>query len=68
MSSKATSAAEKLLEECGISETLELPLEVIVRSKNVILQEEAIDGADGRILMKDNLAVITIDSKIEFEK
>lgn len=67
MSTRATLAAQKLLEECGLCEPLELSLEVIVRSKNVILQEEEIDGADGRILMNDDLAVITIDSNIKFE-
>jgi Zn-dependent peptidase ImmA (M78 family) len=64
--SRATAAAEKLLAECGIVDPLEIPIEIIVRSKNIILKEDDIEGADGRILIKGDSAVITINSNIDF--
>ena len=65
--SRAIAAANKLLSECGIVDPLQLPIEVIVRSQNIILREDDIDGADGRILIDGDSAVITIDSKISYE-
>ena len=67
MSNRAITAAKKLFKECGIDDPLRLPLEIIVCSKNIILKEEDIDGADGRILIGKDSAVITINSKIEFK-
>jgi Zn-dependent peptidase ImmA (M78 family) len=64
--SKAVLAVNKVFEECGITDPLQLPLEVIINSKNIIIKEEVIDGADGRILMKDNSGVITLNSNINF--
>lgn len=65
--SKAIAAVKRVYEECGISDPSDLPLDVIINSKNIIIKEEAIDGADGRILMKEGSAIITINSAINFE-
>lgn len=64
--SKAIAAVKRIYEECGIIDPLQLPLEVIINSKNIIIKEEEIDGADGRILMKGNSGIITLNSSIDF--
>lgn len=66
MLSKAVLAVKRLYEECGLIDPLDLSLETILNSKNIILKEEEMDGADGRIIMKENSAVITVNSKIDF--
>lgn len=64
--SKAVNAVKKLYNECGIKDPLELSIETIVASKNILIKEEEIDGADGRILMNEDSGVITLNSSIEF--
>ena len=65
--SKVISAVKKIYDECGITDPLQLPIEVIINSKNIIIKEEEIDGAEGRILMTENSGIITLNSCIEFE-
>lgn len=67
MKGRGTIAAYDLREECGIHDPFQLPLEIIISSKNIICKEEEIDGADGRILMSKDSAIITINSKIEIK-
>lgn len=62
-----TATAKKLLCECGVIDPIQMPIEIIVRSKNIILKEEDIGGSDGRILIHGDMAVITINSNISFE-
>jgi Zn-dependent peptidase ImmA (M78 family) len=64
--STAVSAVKRIYNECGIYSPLELPIEIIINSKNIIIKEEEIDGADGRIIMKGNSGIITVNSSIEF--
>jgi Zn-dependent peptidase ImmA (M78 family) len=63
---KAIAAVKKVYDECGVTDPLQLPIEVIIGSKNILIKEEEIDGADGRILMTGNSGVITLNSKIDF--
>jgi len=63
---KAIIAVKKIYEECGITDPLQLSIETIIGSKNIIIREASIDGADGRILMKENSGIITVDSSITF--
>ena len=65
--SRPAAIAKNLLAECGIVDPIQMPIEVIVRSKNIILKEEDIGGSDGRILIVGDAAVITINSKISFD-
>lgn len=58
-------AAHNIYEECGIQDPLDLPIEEIIASKNIIIKEEPIDGSDGRILMRENSGIITINSRVE---
>lgn len=57
-------AALKVLDESGITEPLQLSLETILNSRNLMVKEEEIDGADGRIVMNENSGIITVNSKI----
>lgn len=59
-------AVDRIYEECGIIDPLQIPIEVIINSKNIIIKEEKIDGADGRILMNGTSGIITLDSSITF--
>lgn len=59
-------AAKNLYHECGITDPLMLPIEEIIGSKNIIIKEEPIDGADGRILMKENSGIITVNSSVDY--
>ena len=63
--SRAIVAAQKLSWECGLRDPLQLPIKTIVQSLGIVYKEEEIDGADGRILIKKNSAVITVNSRIE---
>jgi Zn-dependent peptidase ImmA (M78 family) len=64
--SKAISAVKQIYDECGITDPLQLPIEVIINSKNIIIKEEQIDGAEGRILMNENSGIITVNSSIDY--
>ncbi len=63
---KVISAVQKLYNECGITEPLELPIETIISSKNILIKEEQIDGAEGRILMNQDSGIITLNSNINY--
>jgi Zn-dependent peptidase ImmA (M78 family) len=64
--SNPIAAVKKIYDECGITDPFQLPIEVIISSKNILIKEEEIEGADGRILMKANSGVITLNSSIHF--
>jgi len=62
---KALVAVNRVYEECGIEDPTQLPIEVIIKSKNIIIKEERIEGAEARILMKGNSGIITLNSTID---
>lgn len=64
--SNAIAAVKRIYDECGITDPLQLPIEVIINSKNIIIKDEEIDGADGRIIMKENSGIITLNSSIDY--
>ena len=64
--SKAIAAVKRLYDESGIEGPLDLPIETIIASKNILVKEEPIDGAEGRIIMKENSGIITINSAVDF--
>jgi hypothetical protein len=64
MSSKALAAVSKVYAECGITSPFEIPLETIISSRNIIIREEVLEGAEARILMNENSGIITIDNRI----
>lgn len=65
MSVKSLTAVKKVYEECGITDPFQLTLETIIGSKNIIIKEEKIEGAEARIVMNENSGIITINSDID---
>ena len=65
MSSAAITAVKRIYDECGITNPLQIPIETVIGSKNIIIKEEDIDGSEGRIIMKDDSAIITISTRVE---
>lgn len=66
MKNKAAIAVERVYDECGIDDPSQLPIETIISSKNIFLKEEVIEGSEGRIIMSEQSAIISINSKIEY--
>lgn len=65
---KATIAAQRVLEECGLDSPLELSLEDIALARGVTaVQPIKIDGAQGRIIWNDDDALISYSDKIDNE-
>ena len=56
------SAAERLLQELGITEPQEIDLEAIAYYVNARVKYRKLDGCEARIVGKDNEAIITINS------
>lgn len=68
ISNRTKNAINKLLEECGINYITEIPLELLIAGRGIILRYSDLKAADGRIVFGENgLAVVTINSKIEYE-
>lgn len=63
---KAEVAVKRVYAECGITDPLQLSIETIIESKNIMIREDPLEGADGRILMKGDRAVITLNSQINY--
>jgi hypothetical protein len=65
---RAVKSAQRVLEACGLDHPLEIPLEDIALSRGVAaVQAVPIRGAQGRIIMDGEDAIISYDSKIEHE-
>jgi Zn-dependent peptidase ImmA (M78 family) len=60
-------AAQKLMDECGIESTDDLPLEVLVAARGATLIQKPMNKADGRIVMTKSRNIITINSDIQYE-
>jgi len=65
--SKAQIAANDLLNSLGWSKPGDLSLNEIAFASNAYVKESDLEGSDGRILMNGDNAIITIDSKVDFE-
>lgn len=48
--SKGAWVAQQMLEECGIDDPTEIPLEVIVSGRGATLRYEPLKNSDGRIV------------------
>jgi len=67
LSNRATTAALKVLDSCGVlNNPLELPVEDLALALGVVdVQGIKIDGAQGRILIEDNEAIISYNKNIQ---
>lgn len=66
--SKAHNAANELLNSLGWSQPGDLSLNEIALASNAFVKESDLKGSDGRIVMNNDNAIITIDSKIMNEQ
>ena len=57
----------KFLDELGIKHPTELSIEDIAFSQGAFVEENNLEGCEGRIVFDDDEAVITIDEKIHYE-
>lgn len=64
---KGPITAQKLLNDCGLNEVLEISLENLIFGRNAVVKEENISGAEGRIVFQENNAVITVHSEINIK-
>lgn len=65
--SKGKYAAQRLMNECGIDDPTEFPLELIVFGRGATLIEKPLNNSEGRIVFGDKKTIITINSDIEFK-
>lgn len=65
--SRGGQVALNLLQECGIDDPTEVPLEDIVVGRDAILRFETLSNSDGRIVFGKKRSIITINSAINFD-
>lgn len=58
--------ARKVLDECGINDPTELPLEEIILGRKAFYEEQALEGKDGEIVSLGGRSIITVNSNIPF--
>lgn len=64
---KGRITALKMLDEIGVSDISEIPLELLVAGRGAILVEKELNNSEGRIVFGKKKSIITINSKIEYE-
>ena len=65
--SKAIATARKILDECGIEDATEMPLDLLVAGRGATLLETPMKNADGRIVHGKYRSIIKINSNIPYE-
>lgn len=65
--SKAIATARRILDECGIEDATEIPLELLVAGRGATLLETPMKNADGRIVHGKYRSIIKINSNIPYE-
>lgn len=65
--SKGKIVAQKLMQECGIDDPTEFPLDLIVYGRGATIVEKSLGNSEGRIVFGKNKAIITVNSDISYE-
>jgi len=65
--SKGVRIARELLDQYGIDDPSEIPLETLIYGRDAIIREKPLSNCDGRIVFGNKKSIITINSNIEFE-
>ncbi len=65
--SKGARTAQKMMEECGIDDPAEIPLELIVAGRGATLRNEPLKNSDGRIVSSKRKDIISVNSNLQFE-
>ncbi len=64
---KGSQIALKVYKECGIVSPFDIPIEDVAFARGAVSKREYISGAEGRIIFKNNSAVITVSKSITYE-
>ncbi|MCW3464244.1 ImmA/IrrE family metallo-endopeptidase [Chitinophaga nivalis] len=64
----ASKAAQDLLFECSVNDPRDVDIEDLIIYKNGIIKEVPLSGCDGRMVMKNGKAIVSVNSKIEYPK
>ncbi|MFN0213167.1 MAG: ImmA/IrrE family metallo-endopeptidase [Saprospiraceae bacterium] len=62
---KGAAIAKRVQKDCGMRHPLDLSLDELVYGRGAILKSSLIDGAQGRIMIRGDEAIITYDKRIE---
>ena len=65
--SKAVLKARQILEDCGIDDATEMPLDLIVAGRGATLIETPLKNADGRIVHGKSRSIIKVNSNIAYD-
>lgn len=65
--SEAEIKAKIVLEECGINDPTEYPLQTIILGRKAFYEEAPLDGKEGEIVSVGSRSIITVNSNIQFE-
>jgi Zn-dependent peptidase ImmA (M78 family) len=65
--SKGKAVAQQLMQECGIDDPTELPLDLVVSGRGATLIEKSLENSEGRIVFGKDRAIITVNSNITYE-
>lgn len=59
-------AARRMMQECGLEDPTEIPLELIIAGRGVILIEKPLHRAEGRIVFGKSRSIVTVNSDIQY--
>lgn len=65
--SKGKIVAQKLMQECGIDDPTDFPLDLIIYGRGATIVEKSLGNSEGRIVFGKTRAIITINSNISYE-
>lgn len=65
--SKAELIAKKVLDECGLDDPTQYPLDEIILGRSAFYEEVPLDGKDGEIVSYHGRSIIHVNSEIPFE-
>ena len=59
--------AKKVLDECGLTDPVEVPLYKIIMGRKAFYEEAPLEGKEGEIVSVGGRSIITVNSNIQFE-
>lgn len=60
--------AQNVLDDCGLDEITNMPMDLFVAGLNATLIEEALTNCDGKIIFGNSKAIIKVNSQIQFQE
>lgn len=65
--SEAEIKAKIVLDECGLDDPTEFPIQTIIFGRHAFYEEAPLEGKEGEIVSVGNRSIITVNSNIQFE-